>query len=216
MSEAKSIRVLIVDDHSMVRSGLTNFIYGFEWMELVGEARNGGEAVAFCATHEVDVVLMDLLMPIMDGCEATRRILERGGSETIIILTSFHEAELVEDALKAGATSYLLKNVAADDLAVAIQSAYDGRSVLAPEATDALIQATRQRPRIGADLTDRERETLALLVQGLPNAEIADRLFISMPTVKFHVTNIFTKIGARNRVEAVTIALNHDLVEKPR
>lgn len=213
MSDAKSIRVLIVDDHSMVRSGLTNFIYGFEWMEPVGEARNGGEAVTFCATHQVDVVLMDLLMPIMDGCEATRRILERGGSEKVIILTSFHEADLVEDALKAGATSYLLKNVTADDLAVAIRSAYDGRSVLAPEATDALIQATRQRPSIGADLTDRERETLALLVQGLSNAEIADRLFISMPTVKFHVTNIFTKIGARNRVEAATIALNHELVD---
>ena len=212
----ETVRVLIVDDHAMVRSGLKNFIYGFEWMEPIGEARNGAEAVEFCATHEVDVVLMDMIMPAMDGSEATRQILSRGGSEKIIILTSFHEADLVEEALKAGATSYLLKNVAAEELAVAIQAAYSGRSVLAPEATDALIEATRRRPGVGFDLTDRERETLALLVQGLSNLEIADRLFISMPTVKFHLTNIFAKLGAKNRVEATTIALAYDLVDKPR
>ena len=213
MKETKPIRVLIVDDHAMVRSGLKNFLYGFEWMEPVGEAGNGIEAVEFCATNEVDVVLMDLMMPMMDGSEATRRIIALGKPLKIIVLTSFHEQDLVEKALKAGATSYLQKNVTAEELAAAIRAAHAGHSTLSPEATDALIHATRQRPDIGFDLTEREREVLSLLVKGLPNLEMSNQLSISMATVKYHLTNIFTKLGAKNRVEAVTIALEYNLVD---
>ena len=214
MTESQTVRVLIVDDHPMVRSGLTDFLAAFEWMEPVGEATNGVEAVEFCATHEVDVVLMDLVMPVMDGSEATRRILEQGKPVKVIVLTSFHEQDLVQQALEAGAASYLLKNVGARELAAAIRDTTSGRSILAPEATEALIRATRQRQGIGSDLTKREREVLALLVQGLSNSEISQQLSISMATVKYHLSNIFSKLGATNRVEVATIALEHNLVEK--
>jgi two-component system, NarL family, response regulator LiaR len=214
MIEIHPIRVLIVDDHAMVRSGLMNFIYAYEWMIPVGEAENGAEAVAFCAAHDVDVVLMDILMPKMDGTEATQRILSLGKSTKIIILTSFQEQDMVEQALKAGAMSYLLKNVTAEDLAQAIRSAHTGRSTLAPEVTSALINATRQRPGLGSDLTDRENQVLALLVKGLSNSAIADQLCVSQATAKYHLTNIFRKLGAKSRVEAVTIALENKLVKK--
>lgn len=214
MVESQRIRVLIVDDHALVRSGLKNFIYGFEGMDLLGEASNGAEAVEFCATHPVDVVLMDMIMPGMDGSEATQRIIALGLPVKVIILTSFHEQDLVEQALKAGATSYLLKNVSAADLAAAIQAAYAGRSTLAPEAAEALIHATRQKPDLGSDLTEREREVLLLLVHGKSNSEISTQLSISLATVKYHLTNIYTKLGAKSRVEAVTLALEHHLVSK--
>lgn len=214
MTETIAIRVLIVDDHPMVRSGLQDFILAYDWMEVVGEAKNGVEAVEFCAAHDVDVVLMDMVMPLMDGSEATRRILALGKPVKIIVLTSFHEQDLVQQALDAGATSYLLKNVTAEELAKAIQAAHGGFSILAPEATQALVQSNRQRTGIGFDLTEREREILGLLVDGLSNLEISKQLSISMATVKYHLTNIFTKLGAKNRVEAATIALDHHLVER--
>ena len=207
------IRVLIVDDHPMVRDGLKDFILAYDWMEPVGEAQNGVDAVEFCATHDVDVVLMDMMMPLMDGSEATRRILALGKPVKIIVLTSFHEQDLVQQALKAGATSYLLKNVSAEELAAAIRAARSGYSVLAPEASQAMIHASDQRSGIGADLTARERELLPLLVKGASNLEISRQLNISLPTVKYHLTNIFTKLGAKNRVEAATIALEHNLVD---
>jgi DNA-binding NarL/FixJ family response regulator len=215
MTEPQSIRVLIVDDHPMVRGGLKDFIQAYDGMEPVGEALNGIEAVEFCATHEVDVVLMDMVMPLMDGSEATRRILALDKSIKVIVLTSFHERDLVHQALKAGATSYLLKNVSAEELAGAIRAAHGGFSILAPEATQALIQANDQRPSIGFDLTEKEREILTLLVKGLSNLEISNQVCISTATVKYHLTNIFTKLGAKNRVEAATIAMENDLVDKP-
>ena len=214
MNKTAPIRVLIVDDHPMVRSGLADFIYAYDWMEVVGEAQNGVEAVEFCATHEADVVLMDIVMPLMDGSEATRRILALGKPVNIVVLTSFHEQDLVQQALKAGATSYLLKNVSAEELAAAIKAAYQGQSVLAPEATAALIRATRRNPGVGFDMTKREREVLALLVHGLSNLEISEQLSIGMATVKYHLTNIFSKLGVKNRVEAVTTALEHNLLEQ--
>lgn len=213
MIKSQVIRVLIVDDHPMVRSGLKDFIFAYDWMKTVGEAQNGVEAVAFCTTHEVDVVLMDMIMPLMDGSEATRRILALGKEVNVIILTSFHEEDQVEQALKAGATGYLLKNVNADELAAAIRAAHSGRSILSPEATEALIQSTRKSPGIGFDLTDRERELLVLLVKGLSNRDISKQLNISLATVKYHLANIFSKLGAKNRVEAVTIALERHLVD---
>ncbi len=213
MDAITAIRVLIVDDHPMVRSGLTDFIRAYDWMQPVGEAQNGVEAVEFCTLNEVDVVLMDLVMPLMDGSEATRRILSLGKPIKVIVITSFHEQDLVQQALKAGATSYLLKNVSADELAKAIQAAHGGFSILAPEATQALIRADRQRPAIGFDLTITERKILASLTRGMSNQEISNQYHISVATVKYHLTNIFSKLGVRNRVEAASIALEHNLVD---
>jgi two-component system, NarL family, response regulator LiaR len=212
MNETNSIRILIVDDHPMVRSGLQDFILTHDGMQLVGEAQNGVEAVEFCAAHDVDVVLMDLVMPLMDGSEATRRILALGKPVKVIALTSFHEQNLVEQAMKAGATSYLLKNVTAQELVEAIKAASGGFSMLAPEATKALVQSNHPRHEIGFDLTEKEHEILAFLVKGLSNQEISNQLHISISTVKYHTANIFSKLGVRNRVEATTIALEHNLV----
>jgi len=213
MSETKTIRILIVDDHAMVRSGLKNFLFAYDWIELVGEAANGAEALKFCTAHEVDVVLMDMVMPEMDGIEATRRIMALGKPIKIIILTSFQEQDMVSQALKAGATSYLLKNVTAVELTQAINAAYAGRSTLSPEATEALISATRQKQSLGSDLTDREKEVLTLLVKGFPNSGIAAQLNISQSTVKYHLSNVYSKLGVKSRVEAVSTALKHRLVK---
>lgn len=214
MTQSQTLRVLIADDHAMVRTGLVDFISAFDWMEAVGEARNGVEAVEFCKNHPVDVVLMDMLMPVMDGSEATRQIMALGKPIKIIILTSFHEQGLVQQALKAGATSYLLKNVNAEELAVAIRAAHSGHSMLSPEATEALIHINRKGAGPGADLTAREREVLALLAKGRSNLEISKELTISMATVKYHLANIFSKLGAKNRVDAAAIAIANNLVEK--
>lgn len=213
MAEPQPLRVLIVDDHPMVRSGLKDFISAFEWMEPAGEAQNGLEAVEYCATHDVDVVLMDMVMPLMDGSEATRRIMALGKPVRVIVLTSFHEQDLVQQALKAGATSYLLKNVSAEELAGAIRAAHSGFSILSPEATGGLVHSVRQNSSGSFDLTEREREVLALLAQGLSNLEISGQLYISMATVKYHLTNIFSKLGVKNRVEAATTALEHNLLD---
>jgi len=214
MNASNPIRVLIVDDHPMVRGGLKEFIFAYEWMDAVGEAQNGVEAVEFCARQDVDVVLMDMVMPLMDGGEATRRILALGKPVKVIILTSFHEQDLVQQALRAGATSYLLKNVTAAELAEAIRAASGGFSTLAPEATRALVHSDPHNPGPGFDLTDREREVLALLVKGLSNQEISNNLHISMATVKYHLTRLFSKLGAKNRIEAVTTAIEFNLVKK--
>ncbi len=213
--QSRPLRILIVDDHAMVRAGLNDFISAYEWMVVAGEAKDGLEAVEFCAVHPVDVVLMDMVMPLMDGSEATRRIVALGQPIKIIALTSFHEQNLVQQALKAGATSYLLKNVSAEELAVAIRAASSGHSIFSPEATNALINSQRQKPNFGFVLTEREREILGLLARGASNLEISKQLNLSVATVKYHLTNLFAKLGAKNRLEAVTIALENNLVEKP-
>jgi NarL family two-component system response regulator LiaR len=213
MTETRRIRVLIVDDHAMLRRGLRFFLRGFDDLELVGEAATSKEAIELCGETEPDVVLMDMVMPEEDGAEATRIIRERHPGTQVIALTSFQEEDLIERALQAGAIGYLLKNVAADELAQAIRAARAGRSTLAPEATEVLIQATRKRanqPDYG--LTEREREVLALMVEGLSNAEIAGRLVISIATVKFHVRGILSKLGVGSRTEAVSLAWQQELV----
>jgi NarL family two-component system response regulator LiaR len=207
-----TIRVMIIDDHAMVRRGLSAFLKVKSDLELVGEARNGREALELCARVEPHVVLMDLVMPEMDGMTATRQIRERWPEIQVIALTSFQDKELVQKALQAGAISYLLKNVSADDLAEAIRAAYAGRSTLAPEAIQALVQVERQPSPQDYDLTPREREVLALLVEGLSNPEIADRLTVSRSTAKAHVSNILSKLGVSNRAEAVAMAVQQSLV----
>jgi len=212
MSKSNTIRVMIVDDHDMVRRGLATFLRVKTDLELVGEASNGQEALQVCEQARPDVILMDLLMPEMDGPTATRAIRKRYPQVQVIALTSFQEKELVQEALQAGAISYLLKNVSVDELAEAIRAAYAGRSTLAPEAAQALIQAASQGPTPGHDLTPREREVLALLVEGLSNPEIAERLTVSYSTARAHVSNILCKLGVSNRAEAVALALRRKLV----
>ncbi len=213
MTDGGPIRVLLVDDHAVVRSGLGAFLMAFDDLELVGEASDGREAVRLCEQLQPDVVLMDLVMPGMDGAAATQAIRERCPELQVIALTSFKETELVEGAMQAGAIGYLLKNVSADKLAEAIREAHEGNPTLAPEAAQALIQATRQPRKLGFDLTDRELDVLALMVEGLTNPQIAERLIVSRSTVKFHVSNILSKLGASSRTEAVSLALQHDLIE---
>ncbi|MBI5668218.1 MAG: response regulator transcription factor [Chloroflexi bacterium] len=207
-----AIRVLIVDDHKVVRKGLKAFLLSFSDLELVGEAGSGDEAVWACQQLKPDVVLMDLVMPGMDGAAATAAIRAACPHIKVIALTSFPEEDLVQQALKAGAISYLLKNVEADELANAIRAAHIGRSTLAPEAAQALIHATTRPPEIGHDLTPREREVLNLMIEGLNNNDIAGRLTLSDSTIKFHVSNILSKLGADTRTEAVAIALQHNVV----
>jgi NarL family two-component system response regulator LiaR len=207
-----TIRVMIVDDHDIVRGGLIGMLDAFDDLQLVGEATDGEEAIRLCETSNVDVILMDLVMPGMDGITAIERIRTAFPQVQIIALTTFREEGLVRGALQAGAISYLLKNVSIDELAKAIRNAHKGRAIIAPEATEVLISAVTRPPAPGHDLTDREREVLGLIVDGLSNQEIGERLVISHSTVKNHVSSILSKLGASNRAEAVAMALKYDLL----
>jgi NarL family two-component system response regulator LiaR len=217
MSTPSTIRVMIVDDHSMVRRGLATILKVRPDLELVAEASNGHEALELCQKALPDVVLMDLVMPEMSGAEATQLILDQCPNTQVIALTSFQEKELVREALQAGAISYLLKNVSAENLAAAIREAHSGRSTLAPEAIQALIQADVPAPIFDQEaaedfgLTPREREVLALMVEGLNNPEIAERLVVSRSTAKAHVSNILSKMGVSNRGEAIAMAIQYNL-----
>jgi NarL family two-component system response regulator LiaR len=212
MTKVKPIRVMIVDDHAVVRSGLAAYLLAFDDLELVGEANNGEAAVRLCQQFQPDVILMDLVMPGMDGAMATRAIRQGYPQTQVVVLTSFKEEELVQRALQSGAIGYLLKDVQANELAEAIRLAHAGQSILAPEATQALIHAAAQSPKPGYDLSQREREVLTLMVKGLNNTEIAKRLIISLSTVKHHVSSILSKLDATNRAEAVALAVQHHLV----
>jgi len=212
---------MIVDDHTMVRRGLATILKVRPDMELVAEAGDGKEDLQLCQQVQPDVILMDLLMPEMSGAEATRRIRELCPQIQVIALTSYQEKELVREALQAGAIGYLLKNVSAEDLAAAIREAYAGRSTLAPEAIQALIQADSsgaardQDPAQKYGLTARESEVLALMIEGLNNPDIAERLVVSRSTAKAHVSNILSKLGVSNRAEAIALALQQNLTTSP-
>ncbi len=212
-SPSPRIRVLVVDDHPMVRRGLATFLKVFDDLELAGEAASGQEAVQLCASLQPDVVLMDMVMPDMDGAAATRLIRRQSESVQVLALTSFKEEILVKSALQAGAIGYLIKDVSAEELAQAIRAAHAGRTTLSPEAAQVLVQAASQAPPPGLDLTERERAVLALMVEGLNNTQIAARLTVSPSTVKSHVSNILTKLGTASRTEAVTLALRTRLVD---
>ena len=216
MSDANTtstrITVAIVDDHELVRSGLESVLSLYDDLELVGEARSGEAAVALCAAKHPDVVLMDLIMPGIDGVAATEQVLRRSPGTKVLVLTSFSDSDLIERALRAGAIGYLLKSVSGDELAAAIRRAHAGLSTLAPEAAQVLIDAVTTPASDGAVLTAREREVLSLLTEGLTNAEIAARLFVSLSTVKTHISSILAKLGAATRTEAATIAVREHLV----
>jgi len=205
------IRVMLVDDHAMVRRGLATFLMVFDDLKLVCEAESGEDAIRRCAESMPDVILMDMVMPGMDGASATRAIHQQFPAVQVLALTSFKEGELIKNALEAGAIGYLLKDVSAEELARAIRAAASGRATLSPEAAQALVETANQPPEPGLDLTEREREVLTLMIEGLNNTQIAGRLSVSPSTIKSHVSNILSKLGVASRTEAVTLALRHKL-----
>jgi NarL family two-component system response regulator LiaR len=211
-SPSQRIRVMLVDDHAMVRRGLATFLKVFDDLQLAGEAETGEGAVELCAEVMPDVILMDLVLPGMYGASATRTIRQRFPGVQIIVLTSFAEAERIKNALEAGAIGYLLKDVSADELARAIRAAHAGRATLSAEAAQAMVQTANQPPAPGLDLTEREREVLSLMIEGLNNTQIAGRLTVSPSTIKSHVSNILSKLGVASRTEAVTLALRNRII----
>jgi DNA-binding NarL/FixJ family response regulator len=195
------IRILLADDHDVVRRGLTALLEGAEGFAVVGAAADGEEAVALAGEHEPDVVLMDLSMPGVDGIEATRRLMAARPESRVVVLTSFSDRERILDALDAGAVGYLLKDAEPDELLRGIEAAARGESPLAPKAAKAVLTA-RAETRPVAELTAREQEVLALLAEGLANKQIARRLGIAEKTVKAHLTSVFQSIGVTDRTQA--------------
>lgn len=212
MTERIPIKVLVVDDHPVVRDGLKNMFMVFDDLELIGEAESGDEALAFCQQHTPDVILMDILMPGMNGIQATRAILGQHPQVKIIVLTSYPKDDLVQESLEAGAIGYMLKNAQIDDLADSIRAAISGQPTLSPEATQALIRVKTGPLTPGRNLSPRERDVLSLIAQGLNNDEIAERLVISPATARHHVSACLQKLGAKNRTEAAALAIKHGLV----
>jgi NarL family two-component system response regulator LiaR len=210
--EAALIRVMIVDDHPVVRRGIHFALTTTEDICVVAEAGSGEEALRLCQEQQPDVVLMDMMMPGMDGVATTQALKHKCPNAQVLVLTSFQESHYVREALKAGAIGYLLKDVAIDELAQAVRSANAGQSTLHRAATAALIQPSSVRPDLTEELTERQREVLALVVQGYSNQEIANKLYVSLATVRFHVSTILAKLGAANRAEAAAMAVKHKLL----
>jgi DNA-binding NarL/FixJ family response regulator len=204
------IRLLIADDHAVVRHGLARLVATFDDVELVGAASDGAEAVALCTERRPDVVLMDLEMPVLDGIEATRQIRAEHDGVAVVVLTSFSDRERILRALDAGAVGYLLKDVEPDDLEKAISSAARGEAPLDPKAARTLLSA-RQAAAPADALSEREREVLLMVAEGLPNKVIAQRLQISEKTVKAHLTSVFRQIGVTDRTQAALWAERHGL-----
>jgi len=209
---SQPIRIMIVDDHAMVRKGLATILKVFDNLLLVGEAENGMDAIKLCAEVSPHVILMDMVMPGIDGATATRSIRQQFPQMQIIALTSFKEGDMIKNALEAGAIGYLLKDVSADDLVQAIRAAYDGRATLSPEAAQSLVDKANQPPMPGLDLTEREREVLTLMVEGLNNTQIAGKMTVSPSTIKSHVSHILAKLSVTSRTEAVTLALRNHMI----
>ncbi|CAH0191932.1 Response regulator protein VraR [Peribacillus frigoritolerans] len=210
------IKVLFVDDHEMVRIGVSAYLSAQSDIEVIGEADNGLKAVELAMELRPDVILMDLVMPEMDGIEATKRIIEKWPEAKIIIVTSFLDDEKVYPALEAGATSYMLKTSKASEIARAVRSTFQGQSVLEPEVTGKMMEKLR-RPKITQlheQLTNREMEILLLMTQGKTNQEIADELYIALKTAKVHVSNILSKLAVQDRTQAVIYAFKHSLVQE--
>ena len=211
-SLSKRIRIMTVDDHEIFRGGIEFALDAYDDIELVGGAHNGEEALRLCEQLQPDVILMDMRMPGLDGPATTQAIRQQYPRVQILALTSFHDEQLVQRAMAAGAIGYVLKGIPIKELVAAIRAASADRPTIDEQALQALIQAARSGPRLGDDLTDREREVLALLVEGLSNPEIADRLVISLPTAKAHVRSILAKLRVSSRTEAATVAVKHNLV----
>jgi two-component system, NarL family, response regulator LiaR len=228
-AEGQTVKVLIADDHQIVRQGLRTFLELHDDIEVVGEAGDGAEAVRMTAERSPDVVLMDLVMPRLDGIQATRRIMELGVRTHVIVLTSFAEDDQVVPALQAGASSYLLKDVSPDDLVDAIRAAYRDEPRLHPDVAHKLMETMRAPAGHGIDapgpdrnktgppalseLTCRELEVIQSVVRGLSNREIAGELSISEKTVKVHIGHILAKLDLKDRTQLAVFAIRHDLVD---
>jgi DNA-binding NarL/FixJ family response regulator len=204
------IRVVVADDHGVVRDGLAGLIASQVDLEVAATAENGAQAVDACLRTAIDVVLMDLEMPVLDGIEATRRIKLERPDTAVLVLTSFSDARRIRAALAAGASGYLLKDASAEDVVKGIRAAVAGGAPLDPQAARVLLEA-QHAPDPLADISPREREVLSLLLEGLPNKVIAQRLGISEKTVKTHLTSVFRSIGVTDRVQAVLWAERHGL-----
>lgn len=215
MTEKNKIKVLIVDDHPLVRYGIKTLFETYDDVTLIGEAENGREAIEMCEKCNPDIVLMDMVMPVLDGVEATAQLIKRWPEIKIIVLTSFDDKDLIRKSLKAGAVSYIQKNVSGTKLIKTIKDAYHGMFTLSSNATRVLLSELRETSNENIRLTEREKEILFFIVEGLANKEIAKKLFLSNSTVQFHVSNILSKLGVSKRTEAVYIALKHKLVEMP-
>lgn len=212
MTSEQKIKVLIIEDHDMVRQGLKVLLQNFDDFEIVGDTSNAEVGIDLCRKQQPHVVLMDLIMPGMGGIKGMGIIREQFPDIQVIALTSYYDEANIQGALKAGAISFLMKDVSIDELATAVRKAYNGQATLAPQAAQALISATTRPPAIGHDLTEREREVLALMIKGLNNREIAEQLIISSSTVKNHVSNILSKLGTATRTQAVALAVENKIV----
>ena len=217
VEQRATIRVVVVDDHELLRGGIRFALLAVDDIELVGEARHGAEALSVCTAAQPDVVLMDMHLPgEMDGVAATRAIRTVYPTVQVLVLSSFANPDQVYAVLQASAIGYLVKGVSVKVMTDAIRAAHVGRPTLTAEALTALVQpAAMPTPQLGADLSAREREVLALLIEGRSNAQIAESLVVSVAAVKFHVGNILSKLGAANRTEAAALAKEHGIVAKP-
>lgn len=207
------IRVLIVDDYDMVRVGMNALLSEYADIFIVGTAKDGEEGIRLCAELHPNVVFMDYLLPGMNGASATRTILEQFPGIKVIMISCFSDEHSIHNGLRAGATSYLLKNVSGPELAETVRRAFRGQATLSPEIARILIEATMRPPGLGHDLTERESQVLGLMIQGMNNHAIARRLSLSASTIKNHVSNILTKLGTDSRTQAVALAIKHKITE---
>lgn len=215
MAEKIKIKVMVVDDHPLVRHGIKTVFEAYDDIELGAEAENGKEALEICEKYKPDIVIMDMVMPILDGEEATSQLIKKFPDIKVIALTSFNDKDLIKKSLKAGAVSFILKNISGAKLVKIIKDVYKGKFVLSPHATKILLTELREKSDENIKLTKREKEILALIVEGLSNKEIAKRLFLSNSTIQFHVSNVLSKLGVSKRTEAAYLALKQKLVELP-
>lgn len=209
------IKVLLIDDHEMVRLGVSSYLSVLQDIEVIGEAENGKAGYEKAIALKPDVILMDLVMDVMDGIESTKAIMTEWPDAKIVIVTSFIDDEKVYPALEAGAASYILKTSTASEIANAIRSTYKGESILEPEVTGKMMErfTKKQKPMLHDELTKRETEILLLIADGKSNQEIADELFITLKTVKTHVSNILSKLEVEDRTQATIYAFKHHLIE---
>lgn len=210
------IRILLVDDHEMVRIGVSAYLQAQDDMEVAGEAANGEEAVKMALELRPDVILMDMVMPVMNGAEATEAIVREWPEAKVMIVTSFLDDDKVYPALKAGAVSYILKTSKASRIADSIRETMNGTPVLEPEVMSKMMKQMRHERVLHEDLTEREMEILLLLANGYTNQEIADELYIALKTVKSHVSNLLSKLEVHDRTQAVIYAFQHKLVSPPK
>ena len=217
MTDTAKIHLLTVDDHELLRRGIRFSLLATNDIEVVGEADSGEAALRLCEELRPDVMLMDMHLPgESDGIAAIQSIHSNCPKVKILALSSFYDRDLVQGAMQAGAIGYLVKGISGEELANAIRAAHVGQTTLTPKAVAALVQPVASKPRLGNDLTERELEVLALLVEGRSNAEIAERLFVTVAAVKYHVGNILSKLEASNRTEAATLAIDYKLVPPKR